>query len=204
MLRRFERFIWATVAWIPITSATGYFLYPYLVEEEGSDLAGFVMVSVASGILVLCLALAGCSSRTRRAPSAFEALAAKEGLLYRALSERAIEKQQSRRRQDEEARKRAVEQLAHRRQKDAEERRRWEQAWRQPERREARGNNRDESMSVARALEVLGLKAGVTEREIRAAYINLIKRVHADQGGSDYLAKQVNAARDALRGHGRT
>ena len=204
MLRRFERFIWATVAWIPITSATGYFLYPYLVEEEGSDLAGFVMVSVASGILVSVPRVGWPFGRTRRAPSAFEALAAKEGLLYRALSERAIEKQQSRRRQDEEARKRAVEQVAHRRQKDAEERRRWEQAWRQPERREARGNNRDESMSVARALEVLGLKAGVTEREIRAAYINLIKRVHADQGGSDYLAKQVNAARDALRGHGRT
>ena len=58
-------------------------------------------------------------------------------------------------------------------------------------------------MSVARALEVLGLKAGATEQEIRAAYINPIKRVHADQGGSDYLTKQVNTARDALRGDGR-
>ena len=58
------------------------------------------------------------------------------------------------------------------------------------------------SMSVARALEVLGLKAGATEQEIRAAYINLIKS-RTSQGGSDYLTKQVNAARDALRGRGR-
>ena len=201
-MRRFERFIWATVACIAMTWAIGYFLYPYLVEDGGSDLADFVMVPVALGILVLCLALARLSRRTRRAPPALEAVIAR-GLLYRALSERALHKQQSRRQQDEEARKRAVEQLARRRQKDADERRRREQAWREPDRREARESIRDESMSVARALEVLGLKAGATEQEIRAAYINLIKRVHADQGGSDYLTKQVNAARDALRGHGR-
>ena len=185
-----------------MTWAIGYFLYPYLVEDGGSDLADFVMVPVALVILVLCLALARLSRRTRRAPSALEAVIAR-GHLYRALSERALQKQQSRRQQDEEARKRAVEQLARRRQKDADERRWRERAWREPDRREARETIRDESMSVARALEVLGLKAGATEQEIRAAYINLIKRVHADQGGSDYLTKQVNAARDALRGHGR-
>lgn len=184
-----------------MTWAIGYFLYPYLVEDGGSDLADFVMVPVALGILVLCLALARLSRRTRRAPP-LEAVIAR-GLLYRTLSQRALHKQQSRRQQDEEARKRAVEQLARRRQKDADERRRRERAWREPDRREARETIRDESMSVARALEVLGLKAGATEQEIRAAYINLIKRVHADRGGSDYLTKQVNAARDALRGHGR-
>jgi hypothetical protein len=201
-LRRFERFIWVTVACIALTWAIGYFLYPYLVEDGSSDSADFFMVPVAVGILVLCLALARLSRRIGRAPPALEAAIAR-GHLYRALSERALQKQQSRRRQDEEARKRAVEQLARRRQKDADEGRRRERAWRDPDRREARETIRDESMSVARALEVLGLKAGATEQEIRAAYINLIKRVHADQGGSDYLTKQVNAARDALRGHGR-
>ena len=185
-----------------MTWTIGYFLYPYLVEDGGSDLADFFMVPVALGILVLCLALARLSRRTGRAPPALEAAIAR-GHLYRALSERALHKQQSRWQQDEEARKRAVEQLARRRQKDADEWRRRERAWREPDRREARETIRDESMSVARALEVLGLKAGATEQEIRAAYINLIKRVHADQGGSDYLTKQVNAARDALRGHGR-
>jgi hypothetical protein len=188
-----------------MTWAIGYFLYPYLVEEGGSDLPGFVMVSVsvALGVLVLCLALARRSRRLRRAPSSMEALIEREGVLYRALSERAVRKQQSRRQQEEEARKRAVQQFARRRQRDAEERRRRERVWREPERGEARETIRDESMSVGRALEVLGLMEGATEQEIRAAYINLIKRVHADQGGSDYLTKQVNAARDALRGHGR-
>ena len=51
-----------------MTWAIGYFLYPYLVEDGGSDLADFVMVPVALGILVLCLALARLSRRTRRAP----------------------------------------------------------------------------------------------------------------------------------------
>src|ERR1700722_13272207 len=78
-----------------MTWAIGYFLYPYLVEEGGSDLADFFMVPVALGILVLCLALARLSRRTRRAPPALEAVIAREGLPYRALSERALQKQQS-------------------------------------------------------------------------------------------------------------
>jgi hypothetical protein len=65
-----------------MTWAIGYFLYPYLVEEGGSDLADFFMVPVALGILVLCLALARLSRRTRRAPPALEAVIAREGLLY--------------------------------------------------------------------------------------------------------------------------
>jgi len=64
-----------------MTWAIGYFLYPYLVEEGGSDLADFFMVPVALGILVLCLALARLSRRTRRAPPALEAVIAREGLL---------------------------------------------------------------------------------------------------------------------------
>jgi hypothetical protein len=79
-----------------MTWAIGYFLYPYLVEDGGSDLADFVMVPVALGILVLCLALARLSRRTRRASPALEAVIAR-GLLYRALSERTLHKQQSRR-----------------------------------------------------------------------------------------------------------
>ena len=76
-----------------MTWAIGYFLYPYLVEEDGSDLADFFMVPVALGILVLCLALARLSRRTRRAPP-LEAVIAR-GLLYRTLSQRALQKQQS-------------------------------------------------------------------------------------------------------------
>ena len=53
-------------------------------------------------------------------------------------------------------------------------------------------------MSTAEALEMLGLKPGSSEQEIRAAYAHLIKRVHPDVGGTDWFAKQLNAARDAL------
>jgi curved DNA-binding protein CbpA len=48
------------------------------------------------------------------------------------------------------------------------------------------------------ALEILGLKEGDTEKEIRAAYSRLMKRVHPDVGGSDFFAKQLNDARDVL------
>ena len=53
-------------------------------------------------------------------------------------------------------------------------------------------------MSVAQALEILGINAAATEQDIRAAYNRLMKRVHPDVGGSAYFSKQVNAARDAL------
>ncbi len=53
-------------------------------------------------------------------------------------------------------------------------------------------------MSVEEALEVLGLKPGATEREIRAAHRRLLKSVHPDHGGSDWLTRQINEARDVL------
>ena len=54
---------------------------------------------------------------------------------------------------------------------------------------------------VAHALEILGLDAGATDAEIHAAYIRLMQRVHPDQGGTNFLAKQLIDARDALLGH---
>jgi nucleotide-binding universal stress UspA family protein len=53
---------------------------------------------------------------------------------------------------------------------------------------------------VAQALEILGLKAGATDQEIHAAYIRLMQRVHPDQGGTNYFAKQLIDARDVLLG----
>ena len=53
-------------------------------------------------------------------------------------------------------------------------------------------------MSVEEALEVLGLEPGATEQEIRAAHRRLLKSVHPDHGGSDWLARQINEARDVL------
>jgi nucleotide-binding universal stress UspA family protein len=48
------------------------------------------------------------------------------------------------------------------------------------------------------ALEILGLEAGATDAEIHAAYIRLMQRVHPDRGGTNFLAKQLIDARDAL------
>ncbi|HEV2042294.1 MAG TPA: TraG/TraD family protein, partial [Casimicrobiaceae bacterium] len=54
------------------------------------------------------------------------------------------------------------------------------------------------NMSAAQALEILGINAGATGQEIRAACNRLMKRVHQDVGGSAYFSKQLNAARDVL------
>jgi DnaJ-domain-containing protein 1 len=53
-------------------------------------------------------------------------------------------------------------------------------------------------MTRAEALAVLGLAEGVEEAEIRAAHRRLMRAAHPDQGGSDWLASRLNAARDVL------
>lgn len=56
------------------------------------------------------------------------------------------------------------------------------------------------AMSRAEALEVLGLEDGASEEAIREAHRRLMRQVHPDAGGSDYLAAQINRARDVLLG----
>lgn len=53
-------------------------------------------------------------------------------------------------------------------------------------------------LTVQQAYDVLGLKPGATKEEIQKAYINLIKKNHPDQGGSDFLSAQINDAYDVL------
>lgn len=56
-------------------------------------------------------------------------------------------------------------------------------------------------MTLQQAYRVLELKPGATRNDVIAAHRNLIARNHPDQGGSTYLASQVNEAKDVLLKH---
>jgi hypothetical protein len=53
-------------------------------------------------------------------------------------------------------------------------------------------------MSEAVALEILGLQQGAVREDVVLAHRRLMQKMHPDRGGSDYLAKKINAARDFL------
>ena len=55
-------------------------------------------------------------------------------------------------------------------------------------------------MTRGEALEVLGLADGATVDDVKSAHRNLMKRLHPDQGGSNYLAAKINEAKDVLVG----
>lgn len=59
---------------------------------------------------------------------------------------------------------------------------------------------RPKPMSRNEALQVLGLPESATRDEITAEYRRLMKQLHPDRGGTDYLAAQVNEARRVLLG----
>ena len=66
-------------------------------------------------------------------------------------------------------------------------------------RRQIRPTPRPDALAEARAL--LGVAEGADPETIRAAHRRLVARVHPDQGGTEELARKVNAARDLLISH---
>jgi len=60
------------------------------------------------------------------------------------------------------------------------------------------GLGRAEHMTRTQALEVLGLTQGANEQEIIEAHKRLMQKFHPDRGGNDFLAAQLNQAKDTL------
>jgi len=64
--------------------------------------------------------------------------------------------------------------------------------------RRADASRRQEAMPVEKARALLGLGPDATAAEVNAAWRRLMARAHPDQGGTEGLAAQLNAARDTL------
>ena len=62
----------------------------------------------------------------------------------------------------------------------------------------ARPKAADEAMSLAEARAILGVGPDASASEIQTAYSRLMRLAHPDKGGTDGLARQLNAARDRL------
>ena len=60
--------------------------------------------------------------------------------------------------------------------------------------------NTQDRMSKKEALEILGLREGASKEQIISSHQNLVKKNHPDLGGSDWVTKKLNQARDILLG----
>lgn len=55
-----------------------------------------------------------------------------------------------------------------------------------------------DSMTKKEAYQILGLEPGASQEEIQQAWRRLVKAVHPDSGGSEFLTSKINAAKDLL------
>ncbi len=60
--------------------------------------------------------------------------------------------------------------------------------------------SKQNSITKKEAYQILGLNEGATKKEILESYQNLMKKNHPDLGGSDWITKKLNEARDILLG----
>jgi hypothetical protein len=60
-------------------------------------------------------------------------------------------------------------------------------------------SRQDRAMSAEEALEILGLEPGTAPAAIQAAHRRLLLLVHPDRGGTNFLAAQINRAKETLQ-----
>ncbi|MDA1369387.1 MAG: molecular chaperone DnaJ [Proteobacteria bacterium] len=72
----------------------------------------------------------------------------------------------------------------------------WREKINQSARRQATAD--DSVMTRELAIEILGLAEPTNKKDIVKAHRQLMQGLHPDRGGSDYLAKKINAAKDFL------
>lgn len=54
------------------------------------------------------------------------------------------------------------------------------------------------TMSTEEAMEILALNPGYGREDVIKSHRRMMQKMHPDRGGSDYLAAQINAAKDTL------
>jgi len=75
---------------------------------------------------------------------------------------------------------------------------RWRQQGPLPGEEDNNEKNYEGPMTAKAAYSMLGIAPGATKKEIIRAHRKMMQKVHPDHGGSDFLAAQINEARDFL------
>ena len=76
----------------------------------------------------------------------------------------------------------------------------WRERYAQNASRKQSGASGFGSMTRKEAYQILGLESGASREEIHQAWRRLVRAVHPDSGGSEFLTAKINAARDLLLG----